>query len=80
MKSNQLVIKQDLAEPNCRFFQLLAESENGYKEKTELVTNCDRLKNLKYSSVSPYVFTEQGIAMLSVVLHSETPMYWGKYI
>ncbi len=38
----------------------------------ELVTNYDRLQALKHSTVSPYVFTEQGVAMLSTVLHSET--------
>ena len=40
------------------------------KEKTELVTNCDRFKTLKHSSVSPRAFTEQGVAMLSSVLKS----------
>lgn len=42
------------------------------KEKFELVTNCDRFQNLKFSSVNPYAFTEQGVAMLSAVLKSET--------
>ena len=41
-------------------------------ETTELVTNCDRLQALKHSSVFPYAFTEQGVAMLSTVLRSET--------
>ena len=41
-------------------------------ETNELVTNCDRLRKLKHSSVNPFVFTEQGVAMLSTVLHSET--------
>ena len=41
------------------------------KEKTELVTNCDRLKTIKFSTTNPYVFTEQGIAMLSTVLKSD---------
>jgi hypothetical protein len=40
-------------------------------EKQELVTNCDRLKNLKHSTVLPYVFTEQGVSMLSAVLRSK---------
>ncbi len=40
-------------------------------EKTELVAICDRLNSLKHSSVNPLVFTEQGVAMLSSVLHSE---------
>ncbi len=41
-------------------------------EKIELVTNCDRFVKLKYSSVNPYAYTEQGVAMLSAVLRSET--------
>ncbi len=40
------------------------------KEKEELVANCDRLKNLKHSSINPMAFTEQGVAMLSSVLRS----------
>ena len=40
-------------------------------EKNELVTKCDRLSFMKHSSVNPLVFTEQGVAMLSSVLHSE---------
>ena len=39
-------------------------------EKTELVANCDRFESMKHSSTLPYVFTEQGIAMLSAVLRS----------
>lgn len=33
-------------------------------EKNELVTNCDRFKTLKHSTVMPFAFTEQGVAML----------------
>ncbi|MCX5699460.1 MAG: ORF6N domain-containing protein [Candidatus Omnitrophica bacterium] len=40
-------------------------------EKLELVTICDRFRLLKHSTVEPYVFTEQGVAMLSSVLNSE---------
>jgi len=40
-------------------------------EKNELVTNCDRFTTMKHSTVLPYVFTEQGVAMLSSVLNSE---------
>jgi hypothetical protein len=40
------------------------------REKDELVTNCDRLGTLKHSSVNPFAFTEQGVAMLSAVLRS----------
>jgi hypothetical protein len=51
-------------------------------ENNELVANCDRLMNLRSQSVTskghggrrylPYVFTEQGVSMLSAVLRSET--------
>lgn len=41
-------------------------------EKSELVANCDRFTPLKHSTVNPYAFTEQGVAMLSAVLKSET--------
>lgn len=41
-------------------------------ERDELVTNCDRLQKLKHSSVMPFVFTEQGVSMLSAVLRSDT--------
>jgi len=40
-------------------------------EKEQLVTDCDRLENLKHSNVYPLVFTEQGVAMLSSVLRSK---------
>jgi len=42
------------------------------KEKQQLVTDCDRFEKLKHSSNNPYAFTEQGVAMLSAVLHSKT--------
>lgn len=41
-------------------------------EKKELVTSCDRFRNLKHASAAPYAFTEQGVAMLSAVLRSKT--------
>ena len=41
------------------------------KEKDEVVTNCDHLKALKFSSTLPYVFTEHGAVMLASVLNSQ---------
>ncbi|PLY04402.1 MAG: DNA-binding protein [Desulfuromonas sp.] len=41
-------------------------------EKEELVANCDRFKSLKHSTVNPYAFIEQGVAMLFAILRSET--------
>jgi len=63
---NQAVKRNQQRFPDVFRFQLTEI------EKNELVTNCDRFKNLKHSSVNPYVFTEQGVAMLSSVLRSET--------
>lgn len=40
-------------------------------EKDKVVAICDHLKDLKFSYQLPYVFTQEGIAMLSSVLHSE---------
>ncbi|KGL51731.1 DNA-binding protein [Porphyromonas canoris] len=43
------------------------------EEFHQLVTNCDQFpETLKHSSVSPMVFTEQDVAMLSTVLRSQT--------
>jgi hypothetical protein len=84
IRGSQVMVDRDLAEmfvvetkvlnqaikrnidrfPEAFRFQL---TEN---EKTELVTNCDRFESMKHSSTLPYVFTEQGIAMLSAVLRS----------
>lgn len=41
-------------------------------ERRELVTKCDRFESMKHSSAAPFVYTEQGVAMLSAILHSDT--------
>jgi len=41
-------------------------------EKDEVVTICDRLKPLKYSSHLPFAFTEHGVAALAGVINSES--------
>ncbi|NOZ35680.1 MAG: ORF6N domain-containing protein [Chlorobi bacterium] len=82
----QVMIDRDLAElygvPTKRLNEQVKRNLNRFpdsfrfqltdNEKVELVANCDRFKKLKHSSVNPYAFTEQGIAMLSAVLHSQT--------
>lgn len=50
--------------PSSYRFQLTREETN------EVVTICDHLSALKYSSNPSYAFTESGVAMLSSVLHS----------
>jgi hypothetical protein len=63
---NQAVKRNLIRFPEHYYFQLTTV------EKNELVTNCDRLSNLKHSNNPPYVFTEHGVAMLSSVLRSNT--------
>ena len=53
------------ASPGC----LLAKADKA--EKKEVVTNCDHLRNLRFSPQPPYAFTELGVSMLSSVLNSE---------
>ena len=66
-KALNQAVKRNIERFPERFrFQLTKE------EKDELVTNCDRFKMLKHSSVCPFVFTEQGVAMLSSILRSST--------
>lgn len=65
------VLKQSVKRNIGRFpsdfmFQLSKE------EWTKLITICDKLPDgIKYSPVTPYAFTEQGVAMLSSVLKSD---------
>ena len=62
---NQAVKRNIKRFPENYRFQL---NEN---EKNQLVTNCDWLNSLKHSSSLPYVFTEQGVSMLSAILKSD---------
>ena len=62
---NQAVKRNIKRFPSDFMFQL------NEKEKSELVTNCDRFNSLKHSSVNPYAFTEQGVYMLATVLKSD---------
>jgi len=86
LRSVQVMIDKDLAEMynvetkvlnqavkrNLERFPELFRFQLTESEKNELVTNCDRFKNLKHASTLPYAFTEQGVAMLSAVLRSDT--------
>lgn len=65
MVLNQAVKRNIKRFPDDFMFKLTKE------ELAELITNCDRLQNLKHSSSAPYAFTEQGVSMLSSVLKSD---------
>ncbi len=86
IRGKQVMIDRDLAElyqvetkvlnqgvkRNIERFPLSFRFQLSDNELFELVTICDQFKILKHSSSLPYVFTEQGVAMLSAVLRSET--------
>ena len=63
---NQAVKRNYARFPSEFMFQLTKE------EKQEVVTNCDHLKNLKFSRTLPYAFTEHGAIMLASILNSDT--------
>ena len=50
------------------------------EEKLEVVTNCDHLKNLKFSYNLPFVFTEHGALMLASVLNSPRAVEASVYV
>lgn len=49
-------------------------------EKRKLVTNCDHLSRLKFSSVLPNVFTEHGALMAANVLNSSKAVKMSVYV
>jgi len=61
---NQAVRRNHDRFPEDFMFRLTAE------EKGEVVTNCDHLSKLKYSSTLPYAFTEHGAIMAANVLNA----------
>lgn len=60
--------------PTDFMFQLTPE------EKNEVVAICDHLKNIKYSRVLPYAFTEHGAIMVATMLNTETTINMSVYI
>lgn len=61
---NQAVKRNKERFPNEFMFQLTKH------EKEEVVTNCDHLKQLRFSHALPFAFTEHGAVMLATVLNS----------
>lgn len=62
---NQAVKRNMGRFPHDFMFQLSSD------ETQEVVTNCDHLKNLKFSSNLPYAFTEHGTIMAANVLNND---------
>jgi len=85
LRNQQVLLDRDLAELYCVETKVLNQAVKRNigrfpsdfrfqltdSETKELVTICDRFELLKHSSVLPYAFTEQGVAMLSTVLKSD---------
>jgi hypothetical protein len=61
---NQAVKRNSERFPADFLFQLSPE------EKTEVVTNCDHLRGLRFAKSLPYAFTEYGALMAANVLNS----------
>lgn len=90
IRGHQIMVDRDLAElynvdtrslnqavkRNIERFPESFRFQISDEEKMELVATCDRFKmTIKFSPSNPYVFTEQGVAMLSAVLKSPTAIH-----
>lgn len=71
---NQAVRRNIARFPSDFMFQLMES------ERDELVTNCDRFKNLKHSTVLPNAFTEYGAVMLANILRSKRAVDMSVYV
>ena len=85
MRGRKVMIDRDLAElygaptkvfnqavkRNLRRFPVNFMFQLSKEEKDELVTNCDRFRLLKHSTVMPYAFPEHGALMSANILNSE---------
>ena len=50
------------------------------REKAEVVANCDHLKQLKFSPVRPFAFTEHGAVMVASILNSKRAIEVSIYV
>jgi hypothetical protein len=71
---NQAIKRNRDRFPSDFMFRLTKE------EKAEVVTNCDHLKNLKFSPVLPAAFTEHGAIMAATVLNTQRAITVSVYV
>ena len=71
---NQAVKRNEGRFPLDFMFQLTRE------EKTEVVTICDHLRNIRFASTLPYAFTEHGAIMLASALNSPRAVEMSVYV
>ena len=71
---NQAIKRNRDRFPSDFMFRLTRE------EKAEVVTNCDHLRNLKFSPVLPAAFTEHGAIMAATVLNTQRAITLSVYV
>lgn len=71
---NQAVKRNSKRFPSDFMFQLTKD------EKSEVVTKCDHLRQLKYSPVLPHAFTEHGAVMAASILNSPRAVEVSVYV
>lgn len=71
---NQAVKRNTDRFPEDFLFQL------SQAEKTEVITNCDHLRGLRFSKSLPFAFTEHGALMAATILNSSEAVMMSVYI
>ena len=71
---NQAIKRNIERFPDDFMFQLSAD------EKSEVVTNCDHLSQLRFSKSLPHAFTEHGAIMAATVLNSPEAVAMSVYV
>lgn len=69
---NQAVKRNPARFPSSFMFQLTKEEEQNLRSQIVIIKDSEIKGRGKHRKYRPYVFTEQGVAMLSAVLRSET--------
>ncbi len=69
---NQAVKRNPARFPSSFMFQLTKDEENSLRSQIVTLKNTNHQGRGKHRKYLPYVFTEQGVAMLSAVLRSDT--------
>ena len=94
IRGQRVMLDADLAElfgvPTKRFNEQIKRNLNRFpsdfmftvtvEEKAEVVANCDRLGNLRFSPFLPRAFTEHGAIMAATVLNSPRAVEMSVYI
>jgi hypothetical protein len=71
---NQAVIRNIKRFPRDFRFQVTK------RERNEVVTNCDHLRRLRFSSASPWAFTEHGAIMAATILNSRRAVQMSVFV